>query len=108
MKTRPPRLAAPILLAAITACLVPATTLAQRPIPQGMFACHVMTENRRPGVILVQAESVEDASRGALSGEAWETPDVVGAVVSVIECVAQPTERFQDRDMEALLNALSL
>jgi hypothetical protein len=108
MKTRYTAIAAPALAAVILASLAPTAALAQRPIPQGIFACHVTTENRAEGIAIVQAKSLEDASRAALSGMAWETPEVSGTVVDVIECVAHPADRLESREMNTLLASLPL
>lgn len=94
--------------AAATALLVSSTTLAQRPIPQQTFVCHVMTEHRVEGVALIQGSSREDASRAARAAMAWETPETSGEVVDVIECVPHPTERLGNRAMRELLASLPL
>ena len=43
-------------------------TLAQPPLPQGLFVCHVLTSDEQDGLVFVQADDLERARVVASDG----------------------------------------
>ena len=65
-------------------------------LPDGEFACQVLTESGQAGLVLVQADAETDAMKVARTSTAWELGGGKGKAISVVECVAIPDEKFKD------------
>lgn len=65
-------------------------------LPDGDFACQVVTDSGQSGLVLVQADLESDAARTAKSVDAWEMDGGKGKTMSVVQCIAVPGETFRD------------
>ena len=65
-------------------------------LPDGEFACQVLTENGQSGLVLVQTGSETDAVRAAGAAIALEMDGGDSKTVSVVECIRTPREKFKD------------
>jgi 2',3'-cyclic-nucleotide 2'-phosphodiesterase (5'-nucleotidase family) len=65
-------------------------------LPQGEFACQVQTQSGQSGLVMVQADAEADAVGAASTAIAWEMDGGQGKAISVVECIAAPTEKFKD------------
>jgi hypothetical protein len=65
-------------------------------LPDGEFACQVMTESGQSGLVLVQTDAEADAVRAARAAIAWEMDGGEGKAISVVECITFPGGKFKD------------
>lgn len=65
-------------------------------LPQGEFACQVITRGGSPGLVMMQAEDKADAVAGARTGEAYISEGLWGEVAEVVECINPREQRFMD------------
>ena len=79
------------------ASLLAALSLAsQAELPEGEFACHVVTETGQSGLVLLQTDAKAGAMRAARAATAWEMDGGQGKAISVVECINIPDEKFKD------------
>lgn len=77
--------------------------------PQGEFACHVLTEGERSGLVLVQADTESDAVRVAgAAATALVMEGGQGRAMSVVECITVPGEKFKDPWFNSFYEGLPL
>ncbi|KGE03728.1 hypothetical protein [Pseudohaliea rubra] len=81
---------------------------AQPPLPQGLFACHVLTADGRDGLVFVQADSLERAAVVAVGSAAFSTGSQRAATATVIECVPRREATFESDAANAMLEGLVL
>jgi len=84
------------LQALIAAAFVTVSVSSQAVLPQGEFACQVQTVGGQSGLVLVQTDSRGDAEKAASSAMAWEMGGGRSKVISVVECIRTPAEKFKD------------
>ncbi len=65
-------------------------------LPNGEFACQVLTQSGQSGLVLIQTDAEADAMRAARTAAAWELDGGKGKAISVVECIAIPGEKFKD------------
>jgi hypothetical protein len=65
-------------------------------LPDGEFACQVLTESGQSGLVMIQTDAEADAMRVARTATAWELDGGKGKAISVVECIAFPGEKFKD------------
>ncbi|HKK22452.1 MAG TPA: hypothetical protein VJ947_02105 [Pseudohaliea sp.] len=87
---------------------VSAAVLAQQPMPDGLFACHVLTSDERDGLVFVQAASAERARQVAGESDALVAGSPRVAAAKVIECVPRVEAEFKSAAANALLENLIL
>ncbi|MFT5709762.1 MAG: hypothetical protein ACI8QT_000449 [Halioglobus sp.] len=69
-------------------------------LPEGQFACQVLTQSGQSGLVLVQTEAEADAVRAARGATAWQLDGGEGKAISVVECITIPAEKFKDTSFD--------
>ena len=64
-----------------------ASDIAKPTMPEGMFACHVVTGDGRDGLVVVQADSRERARIVATGARAFTAGTLPAVAVQVVECL---------------------
>lgn len=70
--------------------------LAGAVLPTGEYSCQVETLNKKGGLVLVQADTTEQAKRSAVGKEARTLSGAKSLATEVVECIANDEARFQD------------
>ena len=69
-------------------------------LPQGDYACQVLTQGGNNGLVLVQTDSEQQAIAAARDGKALTVDGNRAEVDRVVECISRRTERFSDADFQ--------
>jgi hypothetical protein len=80
----------------LAAVLTTASLASHAELPNGQFACQVLTESGQSGLVLVQTDAESDAMRAAKTATAWQLDGGEGKAISVVECITVPGEDFKD------------
>jgi hypothetical protein len=80
----------------LTVFLTTVALVSNAELPDGEFACQVLTESGQSGLVMVQADAETDAVRAARTATAWELGGGKGKAISVVECITLPDEKFKD------------
>jgi hypothetical protein len=97
----------PLLFVSLLCLSVGANSgLAAKPLPQGKFVCHVITEEGTNGVYFVQAHELEDAQQAASEGMATTGTGVKRRVAEVVECLIDDDPEFESAVVNQLLQSL--
>jgi hypothetical protein len=65
-------------------------------LPDGEFACQVLTQSGQSGLVMVQTDAEADAISAASAAIAWEMDGGQGETLSVVECISVLSEEFKD------------
>lgn len=65
-------------------------------LPQGQFACQVITRGGSPGLVTIQAVDKADAIAGTRTSPAYISEELSGEVAQVVECINPREQRFKD------------
>ena len=86
------------LLQAVSGIVLTAVFIApgHAELPENSYACHVQTKGGSPGLVTVQAHSMESAKKIALRVEALKMDGTYAPVTSLIQCIQWPEGRFSD------------
>ncbi|MEQ8265259.1 hypothetical protein [Pseudohaliea sp.] len=82
--------------------------LAQPPLPQGLFVCHVLTSGEQDGLVFVQADDIERARVVASESAAFVAGSPPLPAAAVVECVPQAEAGFRSAAANDLLEGLVL
>ncbi len=77
-------------------------------MPAGEYACKVVTIGGQLGVVLVQADTREQAASAALRAEAFTFDNGRGTATSVVECIDRGKERFADYQFQQFFESIPL
>jgi hypothetical protein len=84
-----------------------ALSTASAKLPEKSFACHVSTTAAFDGLVMMQANDLKDAMKGALSTMAYTTNDSEAKTTSVIECInGRSADRFSDIQFQEFYEGL--
>ena len=75
-------------------------------MPHGEFACKVLAQGGRIGLVMVQADTRAQAAKAALGAEAFTTDKIRSRAVSVVECIDYRNERFADYQFQQFFERL--
>lgn len=89
-------------------CLSASAAPPPRPLPQGLFACHVVTVDDYDGIVFVQADNRERARVVAEGSEAFVAEGRRMPAHSVIECVRRFAGDFDSPAANTLRDSLVL
>lgn len=78
----------------LLAALVSGTAAAQ--LPQNTYACEVQTKDGVAGLVLVQADTVEEAKTASGAATAHKVGGGKSPAVSVVECIDARQGSFRD------------
>ena len=81
---------------ALASLLATVSLASNAQLPDGEFACQVLTQGGQSGLVLIQTDAEADAMRAARTAIAWELDGGKGKAISVVECIAIPGEKFKD------------
>ncbi len=81
---------------ALASLLATVSLASNAELPNGEFACQVLTQSGQSGLVLIQTDSEADAMRAARTATAWELDGGKGKAISVVECITLPDEKFKD------------
>lgn len=84
-----------------------ALSTATAKLPEKLFSCHVSTTAVFDGLVLMQANDLQDAMKGALTTTAYTTNDSSAKTTKVIECISRSGERFSDIQFQEFYESLS-
>lgn len=79
---------------------------AQAALPQGQYACQVITKDGGPGLVQVQVDTREEAIAVALRSRARTIDGIMKSSAEVVQCIRWPDERFTDRAFQALYDSM--
>jgi hypothetical protein len=65
-------------------------------MPSGEYACQVVAQGGRIGLVLVQADTKALAEKAAVGAEAFTTDNIRSPATRVVQCIARGEERFAD------------
>ncbi len=65
-------------------------------LPEHQYACHVSTETGKDGIVLIQANDLEQATSTALLSKATISDDRTAKPTEVKECIIRPKGTFSD------------
>ena len=71
-------------------------------MPEGEYACQVVTDSARVGITLVQADDRQAATAVAARSMARTFSGVKEPTSTVVQCIRLPSERFSDADVQRL------
>lgn len=74
----------------------------QADMPEGEYACQVLTKSARVGITLVQADDRQTATAVAARSMARNFSGVQESASTVVQCIRLPSERFSDTDVQRL------
>ena len=74
-------------------------------LPEGSYACQVITERGGSGLVMVQTDSAAEASRAAAGGLARIGNGKQERAAEVQQCIRLPDGSFRDRDFQAFFES---
>jgi len=78
-------------------------------MPDGEYACQVVAEGGRIGLVLVQADSRELAEKAAVGAQAMTYDKIPSRAIEVTQCIDRRSEeRFQDYQFQAFFENVPL
>ena len=80
----------------LVAFLTTASLASHAALPDGQFACQVLTESGQSGLVLIQTDTEAEAMRAAQTATAWQLDGGEGKAISVVECISIPGKKFKD------------
>ena len=83
---------------ALGACLLAGPAAAA--LPSGEYSCQVQTLNKKGGLVMVDADTIEQAERSAVGKEARTTSGAISLATRVIECIEKSETRFSDLEFQ--------
>jgi len=93
----------------LLACLLfVAGTAAHAAMPANEYACQVTAEGGRIGLVLVQADTKQQAEAAAVGAEAFTYDGIRARSTGVMECVERGRERFADIQFQAFYQSVPL
>ena len=69
-------------------------------LPTGEFSCQVHTLNKKGGLVLVQADTAEQAERSAVGKEARTRSGAKSLATGVVECIENSDAQFSDVEFQ--------
>lgn len=70
------------------------------------YACEVMTQAGVSGLVLIQADNMQDAQRAALKAEAITIAGETSLAMSLVQCIKTPEGRFTDSQFQRFYEEL--
>ena len=96
------------LLLITLSMLATADVLAQRPWPEKVFDCQVITSSGSTGLVGLQTFSLEDAQEGVLGRNATTLLGNRESAVRVVQCLEQGRGKsFSDQNFQAWVDELA-
>lgn len=80
----------------------------QAAMPANEYACQVTAQGGRIGLVLVQADTKEQAEAAAVGVEAFTYDGVRSRSTGVMECIERGRERFSDIQFQAFYQSVPL
>lgn len=77
-------------------------------MPAGKFACQVLVEGGKIGLVMVRADTRQVAERAVLGAEAMTTDDMRGRATGVVQCIRRGEESFTDYQFQQFYEAVPL
>jgi hypothetical protein len=77
-------------------------------MPNGEYACKVVTIGGQLGVVLVQADSKAQAAGAAAGAQAFTFDNGRGTATSVVECIDRRKEQFSDYQFQQFFESIPL
>ena len=77
-------------------------------MPDGEYACKVVTVGGQLGVVLVQADSKAQAAGAAAGAQAFTFDNGRGTATSVVECIDRRKEKFSDYQFQQFFESIPL
>ena len=71
-------------------------------LPEGDFACQVVTRGGNSGLVLVQTNSKKEAVDTAQQSIARIADGSWGQVATVVECIDRSSQRFKDAEFQTI------
>jgi len=93
------------------------TMIISAAMPKYSYACHVTTDAKIDGIVLLQANSLKDAETHAINvkalthvkgSETLAVSNSKATSISVVECILTPTNRFRDRSIQEFYKKLPM
>lgn len=75
-------------------------------LPVAEYACQVVVDGGRVGIVLVQADARDVALRAAVGAPAFTTDNTRGHATKVVECIRRPDERFRDFQVQQFFESM--
>ncbi len=69
-------------------------------LPSGEYSCQVQTLNKKGGLVMVDADTIEQAERSAVGKEARTTSGAISLATRVIECIEKSDTQFSDMEFQ--------
>ena len=77
-------------------------------MPDGEYACKVVTVGGQLGVVLVQADTKSQAAGAAAGAQAFTFDNGRGTATSVVECIDRRKEQFSDYQFQQFFESIPL
>ena len=77
-------------------------------MPDGEYACKVVTVGGQFGVVLVQADTKAQAAGAAAGAQAFTFDNGRGTATSVVECIDRSKEQFSDYQFQQFFESIPL
>jgi hypothetical protein len=77
-------------------------------MPNGEYACKVVTIGGQLGVVLVQADTKAQAAGAAAGAQAFTFDNGRGTATSVVECIDRRKEQFSDYQFQQFFESIPL
>jgi hypothetical protein len=77
-------------------------------MPNGEYACKVVTIGGQFGVVLVQADTKAQAAGAAAGAQAFTFDNGRGTATSVVECIDRRKEQFSDYQFQQFFESIPL
>ena len=84
------------------------STVSMAAMPASEFACQVVADGGKVGLVLVQADSRALAEKAALGAEAFTIDNMRGLATSVVRCIRRGEESFPDYQFQQFYESVPL
>ncbi len=75
-------------------------------MPRNEYACHVLTESNKMGIIFMQANDKTEARVEAFGRKAYISEDVTEKTITVLQCIVERKEKFNDISAQKLYESI--
>lgn len=88
--------------------LVVTSPISMGAMPASEFACQVVVDGGKVGLVLVQADTSALAEKAALGAEAFTIDNMRGLSTSVVRCIRRGEESFPDYQFQQFYESVPL
>ena len=90
----------------VTVVLLSLTSAVAADMPRTEFACHVLTETNKLGIIFMQANDEPEARVEAFGRLAYISEDEKEKTTTVLQCIVERKEKFNDASAQKLYESI--